>query len=108
MDVLDLAWSNNDEYLASCSIDNNVLVWKTTSLTIIMTPIRVLSGHSNWVKVCLVTSLNIKIDNNQGVAWDPIGRFLASASADKSADTGALGLRKHVEYSCVGYSLACP
>mmetsp|Transcript_10165 Transcript_10165/g.30783 ORF Transcript_10165/g.30783 Transcript_10165/m.30783 type:complete len:621 (-) Transcript_10165:1580-3442(-) len=68
MDVLDLAWSTNDDYLASCSIDNKVLVWSTRSITVMMTPVRVLTGHSNWVK---------------GVAWDPTGRFLASASEDR-------------------------
>ena len=26
-DVLDLAWSPNDQWLASCSIDNTVVVW---------------------------------------------------------------------------------
>jgi len=26
-DVLDLAWSANDAWLASCSVDNTVIVW---------------------------------------------------------------------------------
>mmetsp|Transcript_2639 Transcript_2639/g.8847 ORF Transcript_2639/g.8847 Transcript_2639/m.8847 type:complete len:108 (+) Transcript_2639:537-860(+) len=68
MDVLDLAWSSNGEYLASCSIDSRVLLWNMKSRTAMMTPMRVLTGHSNWVK---------------GVAWDPVGRFLASASEDR-------------------------
>jgi WD40 repeat protein len=26
-DVLDLAWSPKDQYLASCSIDNTIIIW---------------------------------------------------------------------------------
>jgi len=58
MDVLDLAWSTNDDYLASCSIDNKVLVWSTRSITVMMTPMRALLGHSNWVKVRVLSSLH--------------------------------------------------
>jgi WD40 repeat protein len=27
LDVLDLAWSANDSWLASCSVDNCIVVW---------------------------------------------------------------------------------
>jgi len=69
MDVLDLAWGANDGLLASCSIDNRVIVWNTQNVSPLLPPLKVLCGHTNWVK---------------GVAWDPLGRFLASASEDRS------------------------
>jgi WD40 repeat protein len=27
LDILDLSWSAKDQYLASCSIDNTVIIW---------------------------------------------------------------------------------
>lgn len=64
-DVLDVAWSPQDRFLASCSIDNNVIVWDAESFHILAT----LKGHTGLVK---------------GVAWDPVGKFLASQSDDRS------------------------
>ncbi|XP_062130729.1 protein HIRA homolog [Drosophila sulfurigaster albostrigata] len=65
-DVLDLAWSPNDIYLASCSIDNTIIVWDGRDLP---TQLQTLKGHTGLVK---------------GVAWDPVGKFLASQSDDRS------------------------
>ncbi|KAH8387990.1 hypothetical protein KR093_010789, partial [Drosophila rubida] len=65
-DVLDLAWSPNDIYLASCSIDNTIIVWDGRALP---TQLQTLKGHTGLVK---------------GVAWDPVGKFLASQSDDRS------------------------
>lgn len=31
-DVLDLAWSTHDAWLASCSVDNTVIVWNALKL----------------------------------------------------------------------------
>lgn len=31
-DVLDLAWSSHDAWIASCSIDNTVIVWNALKL----------------------------------------------------------------------------
>ena len=68
MDVLDVAWGDDDKVLASCSIDNTVLIWDVETKSMTMTPKTTLRGHKNWVK---------------GVAWDPTGRFLASAGEDR-------------------------
>ena len=26
-DVMDLAWSSKDQYLATCSVDNTIIIW---------------------------------------------------------------------------------
>lgn len=65
-DVLDLSWSHDGGYLASCSIDNNIIIWSATSLPDKVTTIK---GHTGLVK---------------GVTWDPVGKYLASQSDDKS------------------------
>ncbi|ALC48348.1 Hira [Drosophila busckii] len=65
-DVLDLAWSPNDVYLASCSIDNTIIIWDARHLPGM---VQKLKGHTGLVK---------------GVAWDPVGKFLASQSDDRS------------------------
>ncbi|CAL1273718.1 unnamed protein product [Larinioides sclopetarius] len=65
-DVLDLAWSPRDTWLASCSVDNTIVVWNTLKWQEI---IAVLKGHSGLVK---------------GVSWDPVGKYIASQSDDKT------------------------
>ena len=65
-DVLDLAWSLDGAYLASCSIDNSIIIWSATSLPDKVTTIK---GHTGLVK---------------GITWDPVGKYLASQSDDKS------------------------
>ena len=65
-DVLDLAWSSHDAWIASCSIDNTVIVWNALKLP---ETIAVLKGHTGLVK---------------GVAWDPVGKYLASQSEDRT------------------------
>lgn len=53
-DILDLAWSPQDRWLASCSVDNNIIIWDVLNLPA-MTAI--LKGHTGLVK---------------GVTWDPV------------------------------------
>lgn len=65
-DVLDLAWSPHDAWLASCSVDNTVVIWNTKRWQEILA---VLKGHTGLVK---------------GVSWDPVGKYVASQSDDKS------------------------
>eukprot|EP00752_Nemacystus_decipiens_P011990 g10630.t1 len=80
MDVLDCAWSPDDSMLVSCSIDNKVIVWRlpaadgedgrlpsSTSTAKLLNPFQTLERHTSFVK---------------GVAWDPIGRFVASIGAE--------------------------
>ncbi|KAH7958413.1 hypothetical protein HPB49_001382 [Dermacentor silvarum] len=65
-DVLDLAWSPFDSWLASCSVDNTVVIWNAKRWQEILA---VLKGHTGLVK---------------GVSWDPVGKYIASQSDDKS------------------------
>ncbi|GLV43884.1 hira [Carabus blaptoides fortunei] len=65
-DVLDLAWAQHDGWLASCSVDNTVIVWNARKFP---DKIAVLKGHTGLVK---------------GVTWDPVGKYLASQSDDRT------------------------
>lgn len=65
-DILDLCWSPDDQYLASCSVDNMVVIWNAQKWPEVTT---ILKGHTGLVK---------------GVSWDPIGKYLASQSDDKT------------------------
>ena len=64
-DVIDIAWAPDDSMLASCSLDNLVIVWDPRTGQKVQT----LKGHTSFVK---------------GVAWDPIGKYLCSQADDKS------------------------
>lgn len=65
-DVLDLSWSPDHKFLASCSVDNSIVVWNAKELPQKLT---VLNGHQGLVK---------------GVTWDPVGKYVASQSDDRS------------------------
>ncbi|KAJ3299326.1 HIR complex subunit [Borealophlyctis nickersoniae] len=65
-DIADLAWSPDNEYIASCACDSTVMIWSGETFE----RLRILSGfHSGFVK---------------GVTWDPVGRFFATQSDDKT------------------------
>ena len=63
--VVDLAWSPDDNMLASCSLDNTVRIWDTVRGNLVT----VIQDHDSFVK---------------GVVWDPVGKYMASQSDDKS------------------------
>lgn len=65
-DVLDLSWSPDEKYLASCSVDNTIIVWNAKNFP---QRLSMISGHSGLVK---------------GLTWDPVGKYLASQSDDKT------------------------
>ena len=59
-DILHVSWSPHDAWLASCSIDNTIVVWNALKFP---EQIAVLKGHTGLVK---------------GVTWDPVGKYIAS------------------------------
>jgi len=63
--VSDLAWSHDDAMLATASVDSTVGVWSVAERPYKL--IKLVSGHVGHVK---------------GVAWDPLGRYLASQGDD--------------------------
>ncbi|XP_075072457.1 protein HIRA [Mixophyes fleayi] len=65
-DVMDVAWSPHDAWLASCSVDNTVVIWNVMKFPEI---IATLKGHSGLVK---------------GLTWDPVGKYIASQADDHS------------------------
>lgn len=64
-DVLDLQWSTDGTYLFSGSVDNSCIIWDTMKGSVHQT----LDGHLHYV---------------QGVAWDPLGHYVASLSSDRT------------------------
>ncbi|MCO5592394.1 hypothetical protein L7F22_046397 [Adiantum nelumboides] len=64
-DVLDLQWSCDGVSLVSGSVDNTVIIWDVAKGN----PQQVLKDHMHYV---------------QGVAWDPIGQYIASISGDRT------------------------
>ncbi|UYV77972.1 HIRA [Cordylochernes scorpioides] len=65
-DIIDLAWSPCDNWLATGGVDNTIVIWNTHKWQEITA---VLKGHTGMVK---------------GVIWDPMGQYLASQSDDGS------------------------
>ena len=53
-DVIDLAWNRNDKFLASCSLDNSIIIWNSSNK---FEKVNVLKGHTNFVKVRVPTRL---------------------------------------------------
>ncbi|KAG0147103.1 hypothetical protein CROQUDRAFT_722525 [Cronartium quercuum f. sp. fusiforme G11] len=66
-DVTGVAWSNDDQYLASVGLDNLVLIWDCHDSAFVL--LRRLDLHQGFVK---------------GVVWDPVGQFLATQSDDRT------------------------
>ncbi|XP_062192832.1 chromatin assembly factor 1 subunit FAS2 homolog [Phragmites australis] len=64
-DVLDLQWSHDSAFLVSASVDNTCIIWDANKGTVHQK----LEGHLHYV---------------QGVAWDPLGQYIASLSSDRT------------------------
>ncbi|XP_056275570.1 protein HIRA isoform X2 [Pseudoliparis swirei] len=65
-DVMDVAWSPHDVWLASCSVDNTIVIWNARKFPEMVTCLR---GHTGLVK---------------GLTWDPVGKYVASQADDHS------------------------
>ncbi|KAI9599042.1 WD40-repeat-containing domain protein [Syncephalis fuscata] len=64
-DIYDLAWSPDGQYIISASIDNLARIWNIRDRRCIHT----FYGHHHYV---------------QGVAWDPLGEYVATQSGDRT------------------------
>ncbi|XP_058731051.1 chromatin assembly factor 1 subunit FAS2 isoform X2 [Vicia villosa] len=64
-DIMDLEWSTDGAYLISGSVDNSCIIWDVNKGTNLQT----LDTHAHYV---------------QGVAWDPLGKYVASLSSDRT------------------------
>ena len=77
LDVIDLAWSPDDKFLVSCSLDSKapICVWKpmdSIASSNVLSPFKVLDvskAHSSGAK---------------GVSFDPIGKYLCTSADDPS------------------------
>ncbi|MGH0172462.1 UNVERIFIED_CONTAM: hypothetical protein FKN15_071509, partial [Acipenser sinensis] len=65
-DVMDVAWSPHDAWLASCSVDNTIVIWNARKFPEIIATLR---GHTGLVK---------------GLTWDPVGKYIASQADDRN------------------------
>ncbi|XP_059643513.1 chromatin assembly factor 1 subunit FAS2 isoform X2 [Cornus florida] len=64
-DVLDLEWSTDGAFLISGSVDNSCIIWDVNRGSVH----QILDGHFHYV---------------QGVAWDPLSKYVASLSSDRT------------------------
>lgn len=64
-DVVDLAWSPDERFLITGSVDNMALIWDVKKGDVLYT----LNKHDGYV---------------QGVAWDPLNDFVATLCTDRS------------------------
>lgn len=64
-DIYDLSWSPDSSALLSASTDNNCIIWK--------------------LNTDKASSVTLKQNHYaQGVAWDPLGQYIASQSSDRT------------------------
>ncbi|XP_052197690.1 chromatin assembly factor 1 subunit FAS2 [Diospyros lotus] len=64
-DVLDLEWSSDGAFLVSGSVDNSCIIWDVNKGSVH----QILDAHLHYV---------------QGVAWDPLAKYIASLSSDRT------------------------
>jgi len=60
LDILDIAWSPDDSWIATGSVDNTIIIWDTKKFP---ETHYIIKGHDGLVK---------------GVTFDPVGKYLAS------------------------------
>lgn len=63
-DILDISWNSSSTQLASGSVDNKLMVWDVERARYSS----IVTDHKGFV---------------QGVAWDPKGQLIATASTDR-------------------------
>lgn len=83
-DVYDLCWSPDSAHLISGSVDNTTIVWdvrKGRHYKVKGHPVYHQIPHTSGQ---LLHTLKESHQYVQGVAWDPLGRYIASLSCDRN------------------------
>ncbi|XP_058788838.1 chromatin assembly factor 1 subunit B [Phymastichus coffea] len=78
-DVYDLSWSPNSGFIASASLDNTVILWNV----------------EKGKKIAMCSDYNKGFP--QGVAWDPVSKYVASLSSDRICRLIDVNLKKTVQ-----------
>ncbi|KAM8976985.1 chromatin assembly factor 1 subunit B [Pelodytes ibericus] len=63
-DVYDICWTQDSNFMASASVDNTAIMWDINKGQ----KISIFNEHKSYV---------------QGIAWDPLGQFIATLSCDR-------------------------
>lgn len=63
-DVYDICWASDGNFMASASVDNTAIIWDVSKGQ----KISIFNEHKSYV---------------QGVAWDPLGQYVATLSCDR-------------------------
>ncbi|CAH0714720.1 unnamed protein product, partial [Brenthis ino] len=79
-DILDISWNSSSTQLASGSVDNKLMVWDVERARYSS----IVTDHKGFV---------------QGVAWDPKGQLIATASTDRVFRTFDVSTKKVVSRS---------
>ncbi|XP_030055541.1 chromatin assembly factor 1 subunit B [Microcaecilia unicolor] len=63
-DVYDICWTLDGNYMASASVDNTAIMWDVSKGQ----KVSIFNEHKSYV---------------QGIAWDPLGQYIATLSCDR-------------------------
>ncbi|CAN8251623.1 unnamed protein product [Cochlearia groenlandica] len=91
-DVLDLQWSPDDAYLISGSVDNSCIIWDVNKgekvnkrcIFFMLVPVFLLLIVSYLLQGSVHQILDAHCHYVQGVAWDPLAKYVASLSSDRT------------------------
>ncbi|ORX51528.1 hypothetical protein BCR36DRAFT_583069 [Piromyces finnis] len=75
-DIYDIAWSPDAKYILSGAIDNTAKIWDVKKNALIYN----ICDHSHFV---------------QGVAWDPLGEYIATQSSDRYVNVYSYQVKKN-------------
>jgi len=75
-DIYDIAWSPDAKYILSGAIDNSAKIWDVKKNALIYN----ICDHSHFV---------------QGVAWDPLGEYIATQSSDRYVNVYSYQFKKN-------------